>query len=106
MNTNLFIKLFLTFVVIVSAYIFYLQNEKDKLQLIQATKQPEVDTRLPSEWNTRTKSFDSERAISREFKFMAEPDKCFDCTNQVARNFGTEYAIYEQPTKLFSMGSL
>jgi hypothetical protein len=44
--------------------------------------------------------------MPRSLKYMAEPDKCFDCTNQVAASLGTEYAIYEQPSKLFSMGSL
>jgi hypothetical protein len=105
------VYLFLIFlaVIIVGWYIHYLQiqnNDIRRLLYQSMTKRDTTDNRLPTEWNTRTKSFDSERALTRDYKFMAIPDKCFDCTNQVARNLGTEYAIYEQPTKLFSMGSL
>jgi hypothetical protein len=110
MDKTIYYAILLISVVILANYINYLLK-KQSLQssliaYLHSQREQKQESRLPSEWNTRTKSFDSERAMPRELKFMAEPDKCFSCTNQVARQMGTEYAIYEQPTKLFSMGSL
>jgi len=109
MERKLFLILFLVSIIFIGMYINYIKNENHRVKYLlykSMISKDNTNNRLPTEWNTRTKSFDSERALSRQYKFMAEPDKCFDCTNQVAQNLGTEYAIYEQPTKLFSMGSL
>jgi hypothetical protein len=101
-----YLILILAAIIILTFYAYYLQKKNQHTQmLLNASLKKEVP-KIPIEWNTRTKSFDSENMMPRSLKYLAEPDKCFDCTNQVAASLGTEYAIYEQPTKLFSMGSL
>jgi uncharacterized protein YxeA len=98
--------LLLALIIILAFYAYYLQKKNNYTQMLLSQSLKKEVSKIPVEWNTRTKSFDSENAMPRSFKYMAEPDKCFDCTNQVAASLGTEYAIYEQPSKLFSMGSL
>jgi hypothetical protein len=110
MDKTIYYSILLLSVIVLANYINYLLKKQslqsNLISYLNSQRASKQESRLPSEWSTRTKSFDSERAMPRDLKFMAEPDKCFSCTNQVARQLGTEYAIYEQPTKLFSMGSL
>jgi len=98
--------LILVAIIVLAFYAYYLQKKNDYTQQLLAQSLKKETAKIPIEWNTRTKSFDSESMLPRSMKYLAEPDKCFDCTNQVAASLGTEYAIYEQPTKLFTMGSL
>jgi len=101
-----YLILLLALVILLGFYIYYLQKKNDYTQMLLSNSLKKEVPKIPLEWNTRTKSFDSESSMPRSLKYLAEPDKCFDCTNQVASSIGTEYAIYEQPTKLFSMGRL
>jgi hypothetical protein len=95
---------YLLLLLVIIGLCMYIKDIKNKNSQVVLIK--DEQKKIPLEWNTRTKSFDSESSMPRSLKYLAEPDKCFDCTNQVASSIGTEYAIYEQPTKLFSMGRL
>ena len=48
-----------------------------------------------------TKSFDSERELPPDFKYLGGPTKCFDCERQYINMYGPRYADLAQPTKCF-----